>query len=102
MRSVLPALTLALLAAAPAAAQAPLDLGPGRGPSVVVDAAGTAHILFRSNPIPNSTTHGLTYCRLPRAAAACDVRTVMPLPHQPTSARLHLRADGSLVAIAAD
>ena len=72
IRSLLLALTLAVLAAAPAAAQAPIDLGAGQDPSVVVDTAGTAHIVFHVDG-------GDVYCRLPRGAAACDVRTLLPL-----------------------
>ena len=49
IRSSLLALTFALVAAAPAAAQAPIDLGAGVDPTVVVDASGTAHIAFHES-----------------------------------------------------
>jgi hypothetical protein len=103
LRVLLLAGVLAGSAAATAAAQAPIDLGPGRGPSAVVDAAGTAHIVFRSLDLPNATAHSVTYCRLPRRARACDVRAVMPLPAHPVTARIHRRAaDGALIVAAAD
>src|SRR5687767_11031905 len=102
LRALLVALLLAAAAAAPAAA-APLDLGPGRGPSVLVDAAGTAHIVFRTLDIRGATNHGVSYCRLPRKATACDVRTFLPLPAYPVSARIDQRAaDGALIVAAAD
>ena len=46
IRSLLLALTFALLVAAPAGAQAPTDLGAGQDPSLIVDAGGTAHVVF--------------------------------------------------------
>jgi hypothetical protein len=76
IRSSLLALSVALVAlvaAAPAAAQAPIDLGAGVDPTVVVDATGTAHIAFHESPA------GDVYCRIPRGAAACDIRTPLPL-----------------------
>ncbi|HWK27038.1 MAG TPA: hypothetical protein VNS09_10760 [Solirubrobacter sp.] len=72
MRALPLALLAALLLAAPAAA-APVALGPGSDPSVVVDAAGTAHIAF-------ATAAGQAYCRLPRGARACDVRSDLSQP----------------------
>ena len=102
LRALLVAIVLAAFAAAPADA-APLDLGPGRGPSVVVDAAGTAHIVFRSLDTLGATNHGVTYCRLPRAATAFDVRIHLALPAYPVSVRIDQRAaDGALSVAAAD
>ena len=85
----------ALAAAAPAAAQSPIPLGTGEAASAIVDAAGTAHIAFDSGA-------GTTYCRLPRRARGCEVRTFLPLAG---AGRPHLfeRADGALVLfVAAD
>lgn len=48
-----------------------VDLGPGEAPSAVVDAAGTAHVVWRPAGGGAPTTE---YCRLPRGASACDVR----------------------------
>ena len=62
----------ALVVAPPAAAQTPISLGTGEAASVIVDAVGTAHIAFDSGA-------GSTYCRLPRKARACDVRSFLPL-----------------------
>ena len=92
IRPLLLALTFALLIAAPAAAQAPIDLGPGQSPTVVVDAGGTAHIVF-------DTTEGDVYCRLPRGAAACDVRTVLPLPGGDGGLAILDRPDGTLALV---
>jgi hypothetical protein len=92
MRWLAAALTAAaLVAAPPAAAQTPISLGSGELASVIVDAAGTGHIAFDSGA-------GSTYCRLPRKATACDVRTFLPLdggqnPH------IFERADGALLII---
>ena len=92
IRPLLLALTVALLIAAPAGAQAPIDLGPGQSPAVVVDAGGTAHIVY-------DTTEGDVYCRLPRGAAACDVRTVLPLPGADGGLAILDRPDGTLALV---
>src|SRR5215218_2497852 len=65
------AATLILTAPAPAVVT-PIDLGPGNRPSVVVDPAGTAHILW---VIENFSAP--QYCRLPRGATACDLRSAI-------------------------
>jgi hypothetical protein len=91
-RTLLLALTLSLVLAAPAAAQAPVDLGPGQSPAVVVDGTGTAHIVF-------VTQAGDVYCRLPRGAAACDVRTPLPLPGADGGLAIKDRPDGTLVLV---
>ena len=51
----------ALLAAAPARAATPVARGAGSAPWLVVDPAGTAHMVFRS-----TGDDGIVYCRLPR------------------------------------
>jgi hypothetical protein len=89
MRWLVAALTAAaLVAAPPAAAQTPISLGSGEAASVVADAAGTAHIAFDSGA-------GSTYCRLPRKARACDVRSFLPLEGA-QSPFIRERADGVL------
>ncbi len=87
------AVVAGLLVAAPAAA-APLDLGPGERPSVLVDGAGTAHIAFQSGGAQ-------IYCRLPRNAKACDIRTALPLAGEPflSGPKLLQRGDGALLMI---
>jgi hypothetical protein len=92
MRWLAAAITaVALIAAPPAAAQSPISLGAGAGASMFVDTTGTAHIAFASGP-------GVTYCRLPRAARACDVRSFLPLDFaQPPF--LRERADGVLILL---
>ena len=92
IRPLLLALTFALLIAAPAGAQAPIDLGPGQSPTLIVDAAGTAHIVF-------VTAEGDVYCRLPRGARACDVRTVLGPPSGDGSRAILDRPDGTLALI---
>ena len=86
---------VALVAAPPAVAQTPISLGAGEVASVSVDSAGTAHIAFDSG-----AGAGSTYCRLPRKARACDVRSFLPLegavgPH------IFERGDGVLVLVVA-
>jgi hypothetical protein len=94
MRRWAGALVLAgLLASAPPAAAA-IDLGVGDSPAVVVDPAGTAHIVFNS-------AGGETYCRLPRTAKACDVLTALPLDGRSIRGPLILRRpqDGALFIV---
>jgi hypothetical protein len=83
----------ALAAAAPAAAQAPIDLGAGVDPTVVVDASGTAHIAF------HESAAGDVYCRIPRGAAGCDIRTQLPLAGGDGRPWLIDRPDGTLVIV---
>jgi hypothetical protein len=54
-----------------------LTIGDGHAPGLAVDATGTAYIAWYG---PESTTTTLQYCRLPRTAAGCDVRTSIPAP----------------------
>jgi hypothetical protein len=91
------ALLAALVAAAPAHADTPIALGPGTSPWLVVDPAGTAHMVFRSTP-----DDGIVYCRLPRKARACDVRTALPIGSPSESYKLLRRADGVLIALQTD
>lgn len=94
-RTWLIATALALFAAAPARAAAPVDLGVGTNPSAVVDPAGTAHIVFES-------AGGQTYCRLPRNAPACDILTPLPLENRFGELKIFRRAsDGALLVVQA-
>ena len=70
---------LSLLGASSASANVgpPLDLGLGQNPNVTLDPDGTANIAFTGQGA-NSTE--LDYCRLPRGATSCSVRTVIPAP----------------------
>jgi hypothetical protein len=94
-RGCLAGLAIALIAAPPASAATVVDLGAGDTPSVAVDPAGTAHIVFNS-------PGGETYCRLPRGAKACAAETALPLPDR-TGGPLILRrpSDGVLVIVQA-
>ncbi|HEY0362772.1 MAG TPA: hypothetical protein VGC83_10865, partial [Solirubrobacteraceae bacterium] len=101
MRS--PALAIAcviagLLLAAPAGASAAtsLTIGTGHKPGVAVDAAGTAYIAWYG---PESNTTSLNFCRLPRGAGACDVRTTIAAPGT-TLSRPFVTVDGATVRVA--
>src|SRR3954469_18368236 len=87
-------LATAVLAAPAAAAVKPIDLGPGTAPAQVADPAGTAHMVFRSDP-----DDGIVYCRLPRGAQACDVRTALPIGGVAQYYDIYRRADGVLIAV---
>jgi hypothetical protein len=95
LRGCLAGLAIACFAAPPVSAATVVDLGAGDTPSVAVDAAGTAHIVFNS-------PGGETYCRLPRGAKACAVETPLPLAGR-TGGPLILRrpGDGVLVIVQA-
>jgi hypothetical protein len=87
---------LVALAAPASAAVTPIDLGTGLKPSVAVDPAGTAHILY----LPG-TFGAPQYCRLPRRATACDVRsTIAGADHAEQVEILRRESDGVLIAVA--
>jgi hypothetical protein len=97
-----PALAIAcviagLLLAAPAGASAAtsLTIGTGHRPGVAVDAAGTAYIAWYG---PESNTTSLNFCRLPRGAGACDVRTTIAAPGT-TLSRPFVTVDGATVRV---
>jgi hypothetical protein len=97
MRS--PALAIASLVAglavsAPAGA-APLTIGAGHKPGVAVDAAGTAYVAWYG---PESNVTSLNFCRLPRGAGACDVRTTIAAPGT-TLSRPFVTVDGATVRV---
>jgi hypothetical protein len=94
-----PALAIAclvagLVLAAPAGA-APLTIGTGHKPGVAVDAAGTAYVAWYG---PESDTTSLNFCRLPRGAGACDVRTTIAAPGT-TLSRPFVTVDGATVRV---
>lgn len=70
-------------AAKPQTPPPPVVIGTGAHPSVVVDGAGTAHVVW--NETVNGGGPDIThYCRLPRGATACDNPdgTPFPIPYQ--------------------
>lgn len=78
--AVAAALAFAALLAAPAvsavpsARVSPILIGGGQNAAVTVDPSGTAHIAYNGDE-PNENS--LHYCRLPRGARACTVRTTI-------------------------
>src|SRR4051794_39371586 len=54
---------------------APVRIGTGAHPNVLVDAAGTAHIVW-NQPVPGGADQ-LHYCRLPRGASGCAASSVL-------------------------
>jgi len=61
---------------------APIILGKGRLPSVVVDAAGTSHIVWNEE-VTGPGVDVTHYCRLPRGAKACNNPNGTPMPITP-------------------
>ena len=98
--TALGAALLCVLAAAPAPAafkRAPIELGPGDGksPSVVVDAAGTAHVAW------GIAEELIGYCALPRGARACTRSARLALDARAGRPVLMQRPqDGLLVLVA--
>jgi hypothetical protein len=84
-----------LALASPAGAATPLTIGTGHKPGVAVDAAGTAYVAWYG---PESTTTSLNFCRLPRGASACDVRTTIAAPGT-TLSRPFVTVDGATVRV---
>ena len=60
----------------------PVTIGNGENPSILVDGAGTAHIVW-NEPVPGGADR-LHYCRIPRGASACAVSKVLTID-QPAS-----------------
>jgi len=87
-------LVAGLALAAPAGA-APLTIGTGHKPGVAVDAAGTAYVAWYG---PESNVTSLNFCRLPRGAGACDVRTTIAAPGT-TLSRPFVTVDGATVRV---
>ncbi len=90
----------ALLAAVPASAafeRAPVDLGPGDGnsPSVAIDAAGTAHVVW------GIAEDLMGYCALPRGARSCAASARLSLDARVGRPEILRRAqDGLLIVVA--
>ncbi|MEY2514450.1 MAG: hypothetical protein QOJ89_1808, partial [bacterium] len=98
-RRMASATVIAALAAvaAPAAAGA-VNIGAANGfsaPGVAVDAAGTAYIAWRGS---ESGLGSLQFCRLPRGAAACDVRRAIDAPGD-TATRAFVGVSGARVVV---
>lgn len=55
----------------------PVTIGVGQDPSILVDAAGTSHIVW-DRPVAGGADQ-LHYCRLPRGAKACAVSSVLAI-----------------------
>jgi hypothetical protein len=92
--AALAALAVAVLAPS-AAGAAPVTIGAGHKPGVAVDAAGTAYIAWYG---PESNTTSLQFCRLPRGASACDIRTTLAAPGT-TLSRPFVTVDGATVRV---
>ena len=73
----------------------PLTIGTGHKPGVAVDAAGTAYVAWFG---PEANTTSLNFCRLPRGAGACDVRTTIAAPGT-TLSRPFVTVDGATVRV---
>jgi hypothetical protein len=79
----------------PAPAPPSIPLGPGKTPDVLVDAAGTAHIVWNEEA-PAGGSDITHYCRIPRGATACDNPSGTPFP--PVTAPYSADVDGPKIA----
>jgi hypothetical protein len=86
---------LVLVAPAGASGATALTIGNGHKPGVAVDAAGTAYVAWFG---PEADTTSLNFCRLPRGAGACDVRTTIAAPGT-TLSRPFVTVDGATVRV---
>jgi hypothetical protein len=81
LQGALTATVLAALALLPAAASAdvgqPVSLGQGQNPNVTLEADGTANIAYTGK---GANSAELNYCKLPRGATSCSVKTIIPAP----------------------
>jgi len=77
----------------PAASPAPVQIGAGQHPQVLVDAAGTAHVVW--NEPRQDAADVLHYCRLKRGAKACDVQHAL-VPEGPGDARSEPRFNSEI------
>lgn len=94
-RALCLALALSALLVPAAQAAKPVRIGTGVDANVALDSIGTAYIAWRGNEPLNTTLH---FCRLPRAAAACDVTTAIPVPGDSLT-RPFVMVDGSTVRV---
>ena len=85
--------SLAVALATPSAAGAS-TIGQGSLPGLAVDSAGTAYIAWVGTENPAS----LQFCRLPRGAAACDIRHAITAPGT-TANRAFVTVSGARVAV---
>lgn len=74
LRSLALAVVASVLLASVAQAASPIRIGDGVDAHVAVDAAGTAYIAWRGNEPLYTSLH---FCRMPRAASACDKTATM-------------------------
>ena len=82
---------------APPAAAEPVVLGAGVQPGVAVDTAGTAYVAWLGGESSDNT---LQFCRIPRGAAACDIRKAIPTPAGSNSlTRPFVHVDGAAVKV---
>ena len=88
------AAVLALVAAAPAQGQ--VLLGTGDSPNATVDAAGTAYIAWRG---AGSESARLFFCKLPRGAPGCSVRTELSPPGDSLTVPIAIPGAGSEVLL---
>jgi hypothetical protein len=63
----------------PAPAPPAISLGAGKLPDVLVDAAGTSHVVW-TEEVPAGGSDVPHYCRIPRGANACDNPNGTPFP----------------------
>jgi hypothetical protein len=68
-------------AATPAAAGAPVDLGPGHDAHVAVDGSGAAHVTFTENVSGQDVTH---YCSIETGGSACTNAHTFTYPNGPS------------------
>ena len=78
----------------PAPAPPSISLGAGTHPDVLVDQAGTSHIVWNEEA-PAEGSDVPHYCRLPRGAKTCDNPSGTPFPprHRALLARRHGRPE---------
>ncbi len=65
-------------AAVPSTRVTPIPIDNGQNAAVTVDPSGTGHIAYNGD---EPTENSLHYCRLPRGAKACTVRTTITVTH---------------------
>ena len=67
---------LCALAAVPAGAATPFNVGTGREPQIAVDPSGVGHVVWQIEDGDDR----IGYCRVPRNATACDVTRELLFP----------------------
>jgi hypothetical protein len=79
----------------PAPAPPSVSLGAGKTPDVLVDAAGTSHVVWNQE-VPAGGSDVTHYCRVPRGATACD--NPSGTPFAPVTAPYSADFDGPKIA----